>query len=51
MKNSIFAIAAKEAGISDFNGALAGQIAVVTGQKDVSAAAKTFKNFAADNTS
>ena len=49
VKNSIFRIAAKEAGVADLNGALAGQIAVVTGQKDVSAAAKALKTFAADN--
>jgi large subunit ribosomal protein L10 len=48
VKNSIFAIAAKEAGVSDMNGSLAGQIAVVTGQKDISAAAKTVKNFGAE---
>ncbi len=49
IKNSIFRIAAKEAGVADLNGALTGQIAVVTGQKDVSAAAKALKTFAADN--
>jgi large subunit ribosomal protein L10 len=49
VKNSIFRIAAKEAGVADLNGALAGQIAVVTGQKDISAAAKALKTFAADN--
>jgi large subunit ribosomal protein L10 len=49
VKNSIFRIAAKEAGVADLSGALAGQIAVVTGQKDVSAAAKALKTFAADN--
>jgi large subunit ribosomal protein L10 len=49
IKNSIFRIAAKEAGVADLNGALAGQIAVVTGQKDVSAAAKALKTFGADN--
>jgi large subunit ribosomal protein L10 len=48
VKNSIFRIAAKEAGVGELNGALAGQIAVVTGQKDISAAAKTLKNFAAE---
>jgi len=37
VKNSIFRIAAKEAGIADLNGALTGQLAVVTGQRDVSA--------------
>src|SRR6186713_3028703 len=49
VKNSIFRIAAKEAGVADLNGALTGQLAVVTGQKDVSAAAKALKTFAADN--
>lgn len=49
VKNSIFRVAAKEAGVADLNGALVGQIAVVTGQKDVSAAAKALKTFAADN--
>ena len=48
VKNSIFRVAAKEAGVGELNGALAGQMAVVTGQKDISAAAKTLKNFAAE---
>ena len=48
VKNSIFAIAAKEAGVTDLNGSVAGQIAVVTGQKDISAAAKAVKNFGAE---
>jgi large subunit ribosomal protein L10 len=48
VKNSIFRIAAKEAGISDLNGALAGQLAVVTGQQDVSATAKVLKSFGAE---
>src|ERR1051325_3110549 len=39
VKNSIFRIAAKEAGVGDLNGALAGQLAVVTGQRDISVAA------------
>src|SRR5215471_5645678 len=45
VKNSIFRIAAKEAGVADLSGTLAGQLAVVTGQKDVSAAAKALKTF------
>src|SRR5256885_10658286 len=45
VKNSIFRIAAKEAGVSDLSGALAGQLAVVTGRRDISAAAKTLKTF------
>ena len=48
VKNSVFRIAAKEAGIADLGEALAGQIAVVTGQKDISAAAKTVKTFASE---
>ena len=48
VKNSIFRIAAKEAGIGDLNGTLSGQLAVVTGQRDVSAAAKTLKTFGAE---
>jgi large subunit ribosomal protein L10 len=48
VKNSIFRIAAKEAGVAELNGSFAGQLAVVTGQKDVSAAAKALKNFAAE---
>ena len=48
VKNSVFRIAAKESGVGDLNGALAGQLAVITGQKDISAAAKALKNFAAE---
>jgi large subunit ribosomal protein L10 len=48
VKNSIFRIAAKEAGVGELNGALTGQMAVVTGKKDISAAAKALKNFAAE---
>jgi len=48
VKNSIFRIAAKEAGLADLNGSLVGQLAVVTGQKDVSGAAKTLKNYQAE---
>lgn len=49
VKNSIFRIALKEAGGADLAGsALAGQLAVVTGEKDVSAAAKAVKNFRAE---
>ena len=48
VKNSIFRLAAKEAGVAELNGALAGQVAVVTGQRDVSAAAKVVKNFNAE---
>ena len=45
VKNSLFRLAAKEVGVADLNGALAGQLAVVTGQKDISAAAKVVKTF------
>ena len=48
VKNSIFRIAAKEAGVAELNGSLAGQMAVVTGQKDISSASKALKNFAAE---
>jgi large subunit ribosomal protein L10 len=48
VKNSIFRIAAKEAGVADLNGAVAGQLAVVTGQKDISVAAKVVKTFGAE---
>ena len=48
VKNSIFQIAAREAGVGELNSSLIGQIAVVTGQKDISAAAKAVKNFGAE---
>ena len=48
VKNSIFRIAALEAGIDDLGAPLVGQLAVVTGQKDVSVAAKAIKTFAAE---
>ncbi len=48
VKNSVFRLAAKEAGVGDLNGALAGQLAVVTGQKDISTAAKVVKTFGKD---
>ena len=48
VKNSIFRIAAQEAGVADLNGSLAGQVAVVTGQKDISVAAKVVKTFGAE---
>ena len=43
VKNSLFRLAAKEAGLGDLGEALAGQLAVVTGQRDVSVAAKVLK--------
>src|SRR5438105_1236369 len=48
VKNSIFRIAAKEAGVGELNGALAGQLAIVTGQRDISTAAKVVKKFGTD---
>lgn len=48
VKNSVFRIAAKEAGVGDLNATLAGQLAVVTGQKDISSAAKIVKTFASE---
>ncbi len=45
VKNTIFRIAAKEAGLADLTGALSGQLAVVTGQKDVTVAAKVLKTY------
>jgi len=48
VKNSVFRIAAKEAGVGDLNGALGGQLAVVTGQRDISTAAKVIKTYGAE---
>ena len=48
VKNSIFKVAAKEAGVADLTGLLSGQLAVVTGARDISAAAKSLKTFAAE---
>src|SRR5712671_4783606 len=48
VKNSIFRIAAKEAGVGELNGALAGQLAVVSGQRDISTAAKVVKTFGSE---
>ena len=45
VKNSVFRIAAQEAGVGDLNGTLGGQLAVVTGQRDISTAAKVVKTF------
>ena len=49
VKNSIFRIAAKESGIGDLNGTLTGQLAVVTGQRDISTAAKVVKTFGTES--
>jgi large subunit ribosomal protein L10 len=48
VKNSLFRIAAKESGVGELTGDLTGQLAVVTGQKDISVAAKAVKNFGAE---
>ena len=48
VKNSIFRIAAKEAGVADLTGTLSGQLAVVTGRQDVSSAAKVIKTFSSE---
>jgi large subunit ribosomal protein L10 len=48
VKNTVFRIAVQESGVADLNGALTGQLAVVTGKKDISVAAKALKNFAAE---
>ena len=48
VKNTIFRISAKEAGVADLAGALSGQLAVVTGNKDIAAAAKVIKSFQAE---
>lgn len=48
VKNNIFRIAAKEAGVADLAGLLAGQIAAVTGKKDIAAVAKVIKTFQAE---
>ena len=48
VKNSIFRVAAKEAGIGDLGGSLTGQLAVVSGPRDISAAAKALKTYRAE---
>jgi large subunit ribosomal protein L10 len=48
IKNSIFRLAVKEAGVEDVGAFLNGQLAVVTGQRDVSSAAKVVKTFSAE---
>ncbi len=49
VKNTVFCVAAKEAGVKGgLDGALAGQIAVITGKKDIFVTAKVLKNFAAE---
>ena len=48
VKNSIFKVAANETGVGDLGSVLTGQLAMVTGQRDVSAAAKAVKTFASE---
>ena len=48
VKNSIFRIAVQEAGLGDVAGSMTGQLAVATGTKDISAAAKVLKNYQAE---
>jgi large subunit ribosomal protein L10 len=48
VKNSAFRVAAQEAGLADLGGTLGGQLAVLTGQKDISATAKVVKTFASE---
>lgn len=50
IKNTLLRRALKEAKLPEFNGLLQGQTAVVLGDKDVSAAAKVLKTFAAEFT-
>ncbi len=47
VKNTLLKLAAKEAGLPDL-GELKGQTAIITGEKDVAAAAKVLKNFTAE---
>ena len=48
VKNNIFRIAAKEAGVAELNGSLVGQVAVITGKKDISTTAKVVKTFSSE---
>lgn len=48
VKNSVFRIAFQEAGLGDLAGSLSGQLAVVTGQRDISPTAKVLKTFQAE---
>jgi large subunit ribosomal protein L10 len=48
VKNNVFRIAAKEAGVGELNGSLTGQLAVITGKKDISTTAKVVKTFASE---
>jgi large subunit ribosomal protein L10 len=48
VKSTIFRVAVQEVGLADLAGTLSGQIAIVTGLKDVAAAAKAVKNYQAE---
>jgi len=48
VKNSVFRLAAQEVGLASLGGVMTGQLAVITGQRDISAAAKVVKTFAAE---
>jgi large subunit ribosomal protein L10 len=48
VKNSVFRLAVKEAGVADLGASLGGMLAAVTGKKDISSAAKVLKTFAAE---
>lgn len=48
VKNSLFRLAAKEASLPDLGGVLVGQLAAVTGQRDISATAKVLQTFQAE---
>jgi len=48
VKNTFLARVLKDAGLPELDGALKGQTAIVFGDKDISAAAKLLKNFAAE---
>jgi large subunit ribosomal protein L10 len=48
VKNTFLARVLKDAGLPEVDGALKGQTAIVFGDKDISAAAKLLKNFAAE---
>jgi large subunit ribosomal protein L10 len=48
VKNSVFRLAVKEAGVADLGASLGGMLAAVTGSKEISAAAKVLKTFAAE---
>jgi large subunit ribosomal protein L10 len=48
VKNQLFRIAVEEAGIADVKADMGGQCAFISGDSDVSAAAKVIKNFASE---